>query len=144
MLTDPMLDPLGSLITEARSDADVAALVGARVRGVEPGQGDARGPSDYQAFVTMHILDAPINFSVPISFATVGVNCYGVTHQNAWAVWAAIAKCFHRQGERVKANRLGIYQTLVLSGGEQDTDPDTNQPVVRGTLRVTVAAQAVA
>jgi hypothetical protein len=144
MLADPPIDPLGSLITEARADADVAALVGTRVRGYEPQPGDARGPGEYQAFVTINALDVPINFSVPISFASYGVNCYGVTHQGAWAVWAAIAKCFHRTKARTKPNDLGIYQTLVISGGEQDKDPDTGQPVVRGVLRVIVAAQAVA
>jgi hypothetical protein len=136
MLAEPQLDPMGALISEARADGDVAALVSTRVRGGEPAPGDAKGPGEYQAFVVISALDVPPHPSVPITFADYAVNAYGVTHQNAWAVWAALVKAFHKVGPRVKANGLAIYQTLVTSGGTQDTDPDTKQPVVRGVVRV--------
>ena len=77
-------------------------------------------------------------------YATYAVNAYGTTPQNAWAVWGAIVKAFHKVGNRVMANGLGIYQTFVISGGEQDKDPRTEQPVVRGTIRLIATAQAVA
>lgn len=137
MLAEPQLDPMGALIAEARADPDLSALVSTRVRGFEPAPGDALGPGQYQAFVVIAALDVPPHLRVPLTFATYGVNCYGSTAQGAWAVWGAFVKAFHMVGPRVKANGLGIYQTFVVSGGEQDKDPDTGQPVVRGTIRVT-------
>jgi hypothetical protein len=127
---------MGALVAEARADAHVAALVSTRVRGGEPGPEDAKGPGEYQAFVVISALDAPPHISVPVTFAEYALNAYGATHQNAWAVWAALVKAFHKVGPRVKANGLALYQTFVVTGGTQDADPDTKQPVVRGTLRV--------
>jgi hypothetical protein len=144
MLTDPQLDPLGSIIVEARNDADLASLVGVRVRGVEPAPGDADGPGGWQAFVVVTALTVPVMPTVPVTFAEYGVRCYGTTHQNAWAVWGAFVKAFHGAGPRVReSNGLGIYRTST-SGGEQSSDPDTNQPVVLGTLRVIATASEVA
>jgi hypothetical protein len=144
MLDAPQLDPMGSLILEARADADVTALVGARVRGFEPAPGDAKGAGDYQAFIVLSALSVPIHPRVPVTWAEYGVACYGSTAQNAWAVWAALARVFHATTPRVReANGLGIYRTAVTSGGEQGTDPDTGQPVVRGVIQVIATAQAV-
>lgn len=143
MFTEPMLDPSGSLIVEARTDTDVAALVGTRVRGPEPAPGDAKGPGEYQAFVTIAALSVPPHLSLPITFAEYALNAYGVTYQNAWAVYAALVKAFHKAGERVKTSGLGIYSTFVLTGGTEDADPQTQQPVVRGTLRVIATTLAV-
>lgn len=143
MLTQPMLDPSGSLIVEARSDASVAALVGTRVRGPEPAPGDAKGPGEYIAFVTIACLDAPPHLSLPITFADYAINAYGTTYQNAWAVYGALVKAFHKARTRVKSNGLGIYQSIVPSGGTEDSDPDTHQPVVRGTIRVIATTLAV-
>jgi hypothetical protein len=144
MLDEPQLDPMGSIVLEARADADLAALTGSRIRGFEPAPGDARGPGDYQAFVVIAALSVPIHPRVPVTWAEYGVSCYGSTAQNAWAVWAAFAKAFHATTPRVRAsNGLGIYRTAVTSGGEQGTDPDTGQPVVRGSIQVIATAQAV-
>lgn len=143
MLTEPQLDPSGSLIVEARTDPDVAALVSNRVRGPEPAPGDARGPGEYIAFVTVAALDVPPHWGVPVTFADYAINAYGTTFQNAWAVWAALVKAFHKVGPRTKANGLAIYQTLIASGGTEDNDPDTRQPVVRGVLRVVASTLAV-
>jgi hypothetical protein len=143
MFTVPQLDPSGAIIIEAREDPDVAALVDERVRGPEPAKDDARGAGQYQAFVTIACLSAPPEFGVPTTFAEYALNAYGSTYQNAWAVWAALVKAFHKVGPRVKANGLAIYQTLVLTGGTEDSDPITKQPVVRGTLRVIASTLAV-
>lgn len=142
-MTEPQLDPSGPIIVEAREDPDVAALVSARVRGPEPAKDDAKGAGEYQAFVTVACLSAPPFFGVPITFAEYALNAYGVTYQNAWAVWGALVKCFHKTGPRVKANGLVIYQTLAISGGTEDSDPATKQPVVRGTIRVIASTLAV-
>lgn len=160
MLDEPMLGGIGALVTELRADGDLAALVGVdlanrvRVRGGDPvGQlrqsggdyaGDVREASDYQTFVVLVTLDEPPHPSVPIFRGVYGANCYGRTRENARAVWGAVVKAIHRVGPRLKANGLGIYISVVEGGGEQDTDPDNDQPVVRGTIRITATAQAIA
>lgn len=142
MLDTAQLDPIGSLITEARADSALAALVGARVRGFEPAPGDAQGAGSYQAFVVITALSVPVHPQVPITFAEYGVRAYGSTPQNAWAVWAALVRVFHGSTHRVKANGLGIYRTATL-GGSQSNDPDTHQPLVEGTIQLIATAQAV-
>lgn len=155
MMTDPMLDPFGALLVELRDDADVATLVGNRVR-AEPAPpvfdpttkrliapGDAREKGHWIAFVVLVTLDTSPEAQVPLIRATYGVNCYGTTHQNATAVYGAVAKAIHHVGPRLKASGLGIYQTAVISGGAQDKDPDTEQPVVRATISLIATAQAV-
>lgn len=156
-MIDPMIDPLGSLIVEIRDDDDVDTLVDGRVRGFEPApnivnpttglvirEGDARGPGSYLSFVVLVTLSAPPEPRVPLTFATYGARCYGVTPQGAWAVYGALVKSIHHIGARVKANGLGIYHTLVISGGEQSKDPDTAQPVVLATIQLIATTQAVA
>lgn len=142
MLTAPQKDPMGSLIVEARDDATVAALVSTRIRGFEPADGDAKSPGEYQAFVVLSALDVPVNPRVPIADARYAVRCYGATPQGAWAVWAALVKLWHARGPRVGSSQLGIYRSW-MSGGEQDKDPVTQQPLVLGVLRLIATAQAV-
>lgn len=144
MLEDPQLDPMGSLILELRADTDVAALVSTRVRGFEPAPGDARGAGDYQAFIVVSALSVPPHPRVPITFAEYGIRCYGVTPQNAFAVWGAVVKALHQVGPRTKSNGLLVYRTFVLAGGTEDRDPDTKQPVVTGTIRLTASLQSIA
>ena len=143
MLEDPQKDPMGTLILEARNDGDVAALVGTRVRGFEPADGDALGPGHYQAFVVLSALDVPPHPRLPITDATYAIAAYGSTPQNAWAVWAALVKAWHAVGPRIGSSHLGIYRSWIASGGTQDKDPDTQQPLVRGVLRLIATAQAV-
>lgn len=143
-MLDPQLDPLGSLLVEIRDDMDVDELVSGRVRGFEPAPGDAQQVGQFRAFIVLVTLSAPPAFGLPITFATYGVRCYGVTPQGAWAVWGAVVKALHKIGPRIKTSGLGIYQTLVISGGEQEKDPDTKQPVTMGTIRLIATTQAVA
>lgn len=160
MLDEPMLSGIGALVTELRADVDLAALVGTdlagrvRVRGGEAVgklrqasgdyEGDLRGPGEYQRVVVLVTFDESPHPSVPIFRGVYGVRAYGATYQNAREVWGAVVKALHRVGARVKANGLGIYISLIETGGEQDTDPDTNQPLVTGTIRITATAIAVA
>jgi hypothetical protein len=44
---------------------------------------------------------------------------------------------------RLKANGLGIYQSIVVGGGEADFDPANQQPLVHATVQVIATAQAV-
>lgn len=150
MLTAPQLDPMGALIAELRADSSVSALVSTRVRGFEPapakdGQpADAQGPGNYQAFIVITALSVPPHPRVPITFAEYGIRCYGATAQGAWAVWGAVVKALHQVGPRTKSNGLLIYRTFVITGGQQDRDPDTSQPVVTGSIRLTASLQSVA
>ncbi len=144
MLDAPQKDPMGTLIVEARDDSDVATLTGGRVRGFQPAEGDALGAGKYQAFVVLSALDVPVNPDVPITNAAYAIAAYGATPQNAWAVWAALVKVWHAVGPRIGSSGLGIYRSWIESGGEQDKDPDTAQPVVRGVLRLIATAQAIA
>lgn len=147
-MTDPQIDPMGGLILELREDADVAALVGVRVRGFEPQgatdtyEGDALGPGHYKAFVVLVALSVPPHRRVPVTWAEYGVRCYGRTTREAWDVWAAVAKALHAVGPRLRSNGLGIYATHV-TGGAQDKDPKTSQPVVTGTIQLIATTQAV-
>jgi hypothetical protein len=143
LLDDPQLDPMGSLILELRADMEVAALVSTRVRGFEPAPGDALGAGRYQAFIVISALSVPPHPRVPITFAEYGIRCYGATPQNAFAVWGAVVKALHQIGPRTKSNGLLIYKSIVLTGGTQDRDPDTQQPVVTGSIRLTASLQSV-
>ena len=143
MLAHPQMDPMGSLIAELRADTDVAGLVSTRVRGFEPAPGDSKGAGEYLAFVVITALSVPPHPRVPVTFAEYGIRCYGSTPQNAWAVWGAVVKAMHQVGPRTKTNGLLMYRTFVLAGGEQDRDPDTQQPVVTGSIRLTASLQGV-
>lgn len=143
MLDAPQKDPMGTLILEARADSDVATLTGGRVRGFQPAEGDALGPGHYQAFVVIDALTVPVHQQLPITEAEYGIAAYGSTPQNAWAVWGALVKAFHGVGPRIATSGLGIYRSWAASGGTQDKDPDTGQPLVRGSIRLIATAQAV-
>lgn len=155
MFTEPMVDPMGGLLADIRGDSHVDNLVDGRVRGFEPKgvtrnsagnityEGDALGPGAYKAFVVVSALDVPPHPTVPITFATYGVRCYGVTAQGAWTVWAAIVKALHNVGNRTSGS-LRIYKTFVISGGEQDKDPRTQQPVVTGTIELIASTYVAA
>lgn len=160
MLDEPQLAGIGAIVTELRADTDLATLVGrdlanrVRIRGGEPVgaleqsggayPGDARGPGDYQAFVVVTTLDEPMHPSVPIFFGSYGIAAYGATFENARAVWGAVVKALHRVGGRTKASGFHVYISAAEGGGEQDKDPDTGQPLVRGIIRTIASANAVA
>lgn len=143
MLTEPQLDPSGALLREIREDADVAALVSGRVRGVQPGPNDVGGAGDYRSFVVLTAFDVPPHPRLPVTFADYGIRAYGTTPQNAWEVWAAIVKAIHAVGPRVKTSGLGFYRSSVTDGGREELDPDTKQPVVSGTVRLIATTLAV-
>lgn len=143
MLDDPQLDPLGALLVEIRDDVDVDVLVAGRVRGFEPAPGDAQPAGKYRAFVVIEATSVRPEFRVPVTFAAYGLRCYGTTPQNAWAVYGACAKALHMVGPRLKASGLGIYQSIVIDGGEQAKDPDTQQPYVLASIRLIATTQVV-
>jgi hypothetical protein len=128
-------DVVGKFIIELREDADVAAIVGVnptadppRVRGFEPAPSDVQGPGSYRAFVVVVQLDAPRLGRLPVQRPRLAVRCYGRTPQEAAALRWACSGAIHNTGPRVHSNGLGIYQSLDETGGEQEKDPDTQQP----------------
>jgi len=150
-------DPLGKLLTEIRSDAAVIAIAGAnptsspaRVRGFEPAprtdsyDGDAQGPGEYRAFVVLVNLGGVRWYRVPLQSPRFVARCYGRTPAEAAALAAAVSDSIHYQGPRVATNGLGIYSSFENSGGEQDKDPDTDQPFVPILIDLLATTQAVA
>lgn len=127
--------PIGKLIVDIRSDADVAAIVGQnptvttpRVRSPEPGPGDAQPAGSYRAFVVLVNLGGPFWRTVPIHRPRIAVKCFGRTQQEADALASAVYHAVHWARPRMHGNGLGIFNSRIDSGGEQDKDPDTQQP----------------
>lgn len=149
MLTEPLLDPLGALVTEARSDSDVATLVGTddkghvRVNGFEPKAGWKQQAGAYQAFVLISTLLALPDSSIPIQRGTYDIACYGTSPENASALYGAMVKAFHGRRLREPRSGLWLWLSMLETGGEQDRDPVTRQPVVHGVIRIIATAQAV-
>ena len=154
-MDDPMMNIVSAVIAELRDDADVAALVGTRIRHNSPlgevydtaGQlvykGDARGAGEYKAFIVVVVLSDPPMRRVPVQFAEIAVRCYGTTSQHAREVYGAVVKCFHDKGVRVKTNGLGIYRSAIVGGGSDDADPRTSQPLVIGDIQLIATTVAV-
>lgn len=138
------MDALGKVLIEIREDSAVAALVGTRVRGFEPAPDDARGPGEYQAFVVLSLLDDPrVGPRIPVHRALIAARCYGRTPAEAASLRWAVSNAIHGLSPRVKANGLGIYQSLDDGGGAQEKDPDTQQPYQTFTFAVLATTVAV-
>lgn len=142
-------DPMGKVLIEIRDDPDVAAIVAAnpttapRVRVAEPGPDDGQGPQDYRAFVVLVNEGTGRMNRVPVQRPRIIARCYGRTHQEAAALAVAVSNSQHYRGGRTHNNGLGIYASWHDAGGEQDTDPDTQQPLVTVFLDLLATTQAV-
>ena len=55
-----------------------------------------------------------------------------------------MSDAIHEVGPRVHANGLGIWLTVDEAGGEQESDPDTRQPLQTLIIRAHATTQAVA
>ena len=160
MYTEPLVDPFPMLLAELRADADVVGLVGTdpfgrvRVRADEPApasanasrsityEGDVRDAKNYQRFVVISTLDEPPHPRVPTIRGLYIVQCYAATYQQAREIWAAVVKAVHGVGARTSGG-VAIYESMIDTGGEKDHDPDTYQPLIRGTIRATSSGMAV-
>lgn len=152
-MIDFVPDVLPKVLIEIREDAAVADIAGEnphdakpRVRGVEPGPGDehAGNNSDpYRAFVVLVQLSAPRLSRVPVQRPRIIARCYGRTHPEAAALRWAVSNAIHSIGPRVHANGLGIYLSKDDSGGEQEKDPDTQQPYQELDIDLFATTQAV-
>lgn len=150
-------DPLGPLLIEIRGDGAVAAIAGvnptsspARVRGFEPAPkttayaGDAHGAGSYRAFVVLANLGGSRMRRVPVQRPRFVARCYGRTPAEAAELATAVSDAIHYRGPRVASNDLGIYASYDDQGGEQDKDPDTQQPYVPIFIDLIATTQAVA
>jgi hypothetical protein len=93
--------------------------------------------------VVVAALSVPPHPRVPVTWAEYGIRAYGATPQGAWAVWGAVVASLHQVGHRTKASGLLVYKTIIVSGGVQDEDPDTHQPVVTGSVQLIASLQSV-
>lgn len=141
-------DSLGKVIIALREDDDVAAIT-ERIRGFEPGPGDAdtdaqaSGPRFKHAFVVLSTLATPRMGRLPVQRPRIGGRFYGRTPQEAMALYVACSNALHLPGPRVHSNGLGIYTSLDETGGSQDKDPDTQQPFVSAVFELFATTQAV-
>ena len=154
-LTDPGLDVLPKLLIEVRDDEDVAAIVGIRVRGKEPQgpvvdadgreiePGDVRPAGQYVPFVVLVRLGGPPHPRVPIQRSRVLFRCYGRDDREAAVLRNACSKAIHGKDPRVFANGLGILSTLDVTGGSQEADPDTAQPMETFVVEAVATTQVV-
>jgi hypothetical protein len=135
-----VIDPLGTLITELRN----ANIAGGRVRGGEPAPGDAKQAGSYQRFVVLVRLGADRLHRAPIAFHRIAVKAYGVTYQDAAALWGEISDLLDNGGPRVSGSGVPIYQTLDASGGNAEKDPDTRQPFEAGVIELIAGTEVLA
>lgn len=137
-----MVDPLGKLLTEIRSNVAVAALT-TRIRGGEPAPGDATKP--YQRFVVLVRL-TPQRYKGhnPVQRMRIGFRCYGTTYQDATALYGAVSDAIHGVGPRLNAGGVLIYRTWDDIGLGATQDPATGQPHEDGVIDVFASTQLVA
>jgi hypothetical protein len=125
-----MLDMLGKLLIEFRDDPSVDAIAHGRVRSFEPAPGDSRPAGQYLAFVVISALVTPRHPQVPIQRPRYVVRCYGRNQQEAMALYGACSDAIHGIGPRLYPSGHGIYVSHDETGGTQDKDPTTQQPLV--------------
>ena len=135
-----MIDPLGTLLTEIRTDPAVAALT-TRVRGGEPAPGDAAVP--YRRFVVLVRLGATREKRAPVQEARIGLRCYGTSYADAAALYGAVSDAIHNVGPRIGATGVLIHRSFDDSGTGASKDPDTGQPHEDGVISLFAATGVV-
>src|SRR5690349_23397389 len=135
-----MVDPLGTLIAELKN----ANIAGGRVRGGEPAPGDAKAAGSYQRFVVLVRLGFERRHRAPIAFHRIAVRAYGVTFQDAAALYGEISDQLDNGGPRVSGSGVPIYQSLDVSGGNAERDPDTKQPFEAGVIELIAGTEVLA
>lgn len=136
------LSPLGTAIAELLADGTVSAIT-TRIRPVEPGTADAKGPGQYVPFVVLSTLNAPIQAPTATSSVSLGLRTYAATYSAAEALYLACLAVFHRRGPRIATSGLGIYNSLAVGGPSLGKDPDTAQPFAWGVIELNVSIQPV-
>lgn len=141
-----MVDPTGALIVELRN----ANIAGKRVRGGEPApeangyEGDALGPGKYKRFVVVTRLGYDRLHRAPVAFHRIGIRAYGVTYQDAAALYGEISDLIDNAGPRLTGAGIAIHQSLDVSGGNAARDPDTGQPYEAGVIELIAGTEVLA
>jgi hypothetical protein len=136
------LSPLEAAVTELLAAVTVTATT-TRIRAVEPAPGDALGAGHYLPFVVLSQLDAPWTPGTGTASVTIGIRAYAATYPAAEALCLACLAVFHRKGPRIAVSRLGTYSSVAEGGPTLDKDPDTQQPLAHGIVRLNASIQAI-
>lgn len=146
MIEQHMVDPMGTLIAELRA----LSIASGRVRGEEPAgaigtyEGDALGPGHYKRFVVLSLLVPERLGRVPLAHFQYAFRAYGVTAQDAAALYNDVSDGLHLIGPRVGGTGLLIYQSLQEFGTGPGKDPATGQPFAAGVIEVIAGTRLVA
>lgn len=137
-----MIDPLGPILTTIRDNATVAAIT-TRIRGFEL-QSDDAPPA--VVLRRLGVTRGPFGQTerAGIQQVTIAALCYGITPQQAAALYGAVSDAIHNRGPRKDAQGRLIYLSMEESGGEATLDPDTRWPFETAVIQVIAAAQAIA
>lgn len=149
-----MIDPMGKLVIEIRSNPAVAALT-TRVRAVEPvGGADPDWATEIDPatkvnrfkyrFVVLIRLGAIRHKRAGMQWVRIGVRCYGKDPRDAAALYGAVSDAVHNIGPRRNASGVLIFRSFDDVGGEAGKDPDTGQPYEAGVIAVAAADRLVA
>lgn len=136
-----LIDPLGKILTEIRSDATVATLT-TRVRGGEPAPGDALGAGHYQRFVVLTNLGHSRLKRSPVQEVRLLAKCYGSTHQDAALLAGAVSDAIHAKGHRLTAG-VSIFGSFDDGGDGASRDPDTDQPYEAVVISVGASTELI-
>jgi hypothetical protein len=149
-----MIDPLGKIVVEVRSNAGVAALT-TRVRAVEPvGGSDPDWATEIDPvtkvnrfkyrFVVLTRLGASRHKRAGMQWVRIGVRAYGKDPRDAAALYGAVSDAIHNIGPRKSASGVLVFRSFDDTGGEAAKDPDTGQPYEAGVIAVAAADRVVA
>lgn len=122
-----MVDPLGKILTEIRSNATVAALT-TRIRGGEPAIGDAQPAESYNRFVVLVRLSHDREARNPVQAVRILARCYGTSYTDAATLAGAVSDAIHNIGPRRTTAGVLVYRSFDDIGQGATKDPDTGQP----------------
>ena len=122
-----MIDPLGKLLTEIRSNSAVAALT-TRIRGGEPAPGDAQPSTGYLRFVVLTRLGNERHKRAGMQTLRIAARCYGTSFTDAAALAGVVSDAIHNIGPRRNASGVLIFRSYDDIGQGASKDPDTGQP----------------
>ena len=123
-----MIDPLGKILTEIRSNTAVAAMT-TRIRGGEPAAGDAvSAATGYNRFVVLTRLGNERWKRQGVQALRIAVRCYGTSYKDAATLAGVVSDAIHNIGPRRNATGVLIFRSYDDIGQGATKDPDTGQP----------------
>lgn len=137
------VDITGMVIAELRAAQDVASIVGDRVRGVEPAQGDKPPMVIVTRMSSTRNPGGTESRHAGLQEVMLGVKCYGTTPIQATQLYGACSDALHAVGPRVDVSARAIFSSFDDVGVNSGRDPGTEWPWTDCTIRVVAAAGAV-